>query len=536
MKLKNNSRRKFLKDANSLAMSTGILYGLDNLLSLLMQNSVAHAASSSYEYKYVSFLTSGGPPRWYFDQPLNPKNEGTFVPGGFGTVIRNIKGNWTPVHIGKSVKFGAANIFMPPVWSLKSASSGEAFASLLNDTIMIRGLNMEINAHGVNQQRTIRPFNSTPSISGLVAQNAQKPVTSLGHSGASTSLVYKSPDGSAPVNVNRNNPVPGITSPFTATDMVQYKDLDYSIQQAVSAIDKYAKDQRLPSQGNETTLKNTYDMFARNLSQFTKTYSDLVKKYEAIVDKEISAQFAEVNTDLAKIKPNGGSEYRYGNNNYFSSKDNLSAVIKAADRPSVAHAFAFAEFALTEDLTASLTLDLGINFNRVNGANIPHDQHFIGSISSILFTSLYYRSVLGCMCELRKALKPNGIWDKTVFQFASEFSRTPRSDGSGSDHGFEGGSTTIMSGMIKTPGLIGNIYNTPPSDMIARYSGTYGHAAPFLNDGGKMRAIINDDVVSTVCEMLQIPKIGTKGQSFVKNDQGSVRLLVKDYKNIKRGA
>ncbi|MCB9073572.1 MAG: DUF1501 domain-containing protein [Bdellovibrionaceae bacterium] len=534
MKLKNTSRRKFIKDSSRIVLSSGAIYGLDNLFNILINNSIANATTDTYQYKHVSFLTPGGPPRWYFDQPLNPNNDGTFVDGNFGTVLKNINGMWQATYAANPVKFGENKLYMPPVWSLKSASSNQSFADLLNETIMIRGLDMEINSHPINEERTIRPFNSNPSISGLVAQLAKKPITSIGHSSAQTTTVYKSPDGSANISVPRGNPISGIIGPFKASDIIQYKDLKHSIKQAVSAIDKYAQQERLPSQGTETTLKNTYEMFASKLDTFAKQFADLVKKYEEIIDLETAALFPEVTSDLKSIKPNGSKEYQYTSNLFFKSGDNLFTILQKANRPQLAQSFAFAEFALKEDLTASLTLDLGINFSNIKGVGITHDQHFVGSISSIIFTSLYFRSLLGCMLELKSALQTSGIWDKTVFQFTSEFSRTPRKDGLGSDHGFNSGSMSIMSGMIKQPGLIGNIYTTPSDSMSNLYGGTYGDAAPFLKDAGNNRPIINDDVVSTICEMLQIPKIGTKGQSLVKNSDGAVRLLMTDHKNIKR--
>lgn len=526
MKLKNSSRRKFLKNANHLALSTGVMYGLDNLFQVLIQNAVANASDDSkYKYRYINLLTSGGPPRWFFDQPLDPNNKASeFIPGNFGTNIGKSGSGWKPVHVGKSVKFGSKNIFMPPVWSLKSGGTGPAFADLLKEALMIRGLNMEINAHSVNRERTVRPFNSLPSITGLVGAIANKPITALGHAGASTSIAFKSQNGSAPVDVLRANPIPGIVGPFNVDEIVKYDDLDFSIQQALSAIDKYAKDQRLPSQGNEAVLKNSYEMFARNLAAFKTTYDALVKKYETIVMNEIKAEFPGVTTDLASLKPDGSLEFQFASNKFFTSADNLKNILAAAVPPSVAHAFAFAEFAIQEDLTSALTLEMGGNFGGIKGSGIAHDQHFVGSLSSTVFTSLYYRCVLGCLTELRKKLVDLNEWDKTVIQMASEFSRTPRTDGAGSDHGFESGSTSIFSGMIKEPALIGNIYITPPANMAERYIGTWGHAAPYMKDDGKMRNIINDDVVSTICEMLQVEKVGTKGISFVKNSSDKVTM------------
>lgn len=538
MKLK-SSRRQFLKDVNNLAITTSMVYGLESLFQVMMSRSVAHAAAATtgYDYRYISFLTGGGPPRWYFDQPLNPTGAASlFNPGNFGTNIKNVAGEWKAVHATKEIMFGGVKTHLPPVWALKQGGKGPAFSALLNETIMIRGLNMEINSHTVNRERTVRPVNASPSITGLVAQNAGKPITSLGHAGTSTSLAYKSADGSGAVNVNRANPVPGITSPFNQAEIIKYNNLDYSVQQALSAIDNYAKETQMASQGNENVLKNAYEMFSRNLAAFTKTYSDLVKKYDAIIKAEVAADFPGVTTDLAKIKSNGSQPFNYALNKPFAATDNLKTIVANATPPQMAAAFAFAEFAMKENLTNSMTLELGANFANVKGVGISQDQHYVGAIASTIFTNLYYRCVLGCMTEFRSSLVGLKVWDKTVVQMASEFSRTPTTVGRGSDHGFESGSTSIFSGMIKKPGLIGNIYTTPPASMAASYMGTWGHAAPFIKDPqtDQNRNIINDDVVRTICEMVEIPKIGTKGVSFVKNTDGKVSLITTGAKNVKR--
>lgn len=537
MKLKNTSRRKFLKDLNSLALSSGMVYGLDQLFNIMIGQSVAQASTeSSYPYRYVNFVTSGGPPRWYFDQPLNPKNSSsTFIPGNFGTIIKNSGGKWATEHSVKSVKFGAENIFMPPVWSLKSAGTGVALSSLLQQTVMIRGLNMEINSHTVNRERTVRPFNSTPSITGLVGAYAQKPIPSMGHIGTSTTIAYKGTDGSTPVAVSFTNPIPNVTSPFNVNEIVKYDDLDYSIQRALTAIDTYAKVNKMSSSGNEQSLENTYKMFERNLSQFTKTFATLLDKYQKIVTQEIKADFPGITTDLKDIKPDGSKVFQYTSGQYLTAGDNIKSLLDASDAPRVAYAFAFAEFALKENLTSALSLDMGGNFGRFKNTTISHDQHFIGSVTSTILTSLYYRSVLGCMTEFKKSLEAVNLWQSTVVHMASEFSRTPRTDGAGSDHGFESGSTSIISGMIQKPGLVGDIYQTPPESMASQYAGTWGHAAPCITENSKKRNIINDDVVSTLCEMLQIPSIGTKGISLVKNSGGVVTLATSiKYNNVKR--
>lgn len=83
MKVNNKSRRKFLNDAGKFSVATTGFYGLENLLQILFQKAIANAAEpTAYDYNYVNLMTPAAPPRWYFDQPLNPANMGAqFIPG-----------------------------------------------------------------------------------------------------------------------------------------------------------------------------------------------------------------------------------------------------------------------------------------------------------------------------------------------------------------------------------------------------------------------------------------------------------------------
>jgi hypothetical protein len=532
--MKSSSRRKFLSDSAKIMGTSAYAFGLSQFVDIMLKNSLAQAQgeTAAYLYKYVSLVTSGAPPRWYLDQPLNPENR-NFIAGSFGTELVNKNGVWQAAYKSYKQTFGGASIYLPPVWNLKSAASGEAFSSLLKNTLMVRGLNMEINSHPVNRERTVRPFSSNPSITGLVGDKASAPFSSIGHSGVSTTNVYKSSQASAVIAVNRNNPMPGIISPFNTTSIIDYKDLNGSVKLALSQINKYAETNNLSSHGSDVNLARTYDMFEENLASFSKEYTSLVTKYESICKAEMQAEFPGVTTELAKIVPDGSASFSYESGRAFGKNDNLKSILAGAKIPQIAQAFALAEFVLTQNLSSSLSLDTGSSFGNILGKTLSHDQHYLGSITSVLFTSLYFRCYLGCMLEFRKQLVAAKIFDTTVIQTTAEFSRTPKTSASGSDHGFESSSCSITSGMLGDGALIGNIAMNPPADMKVNYAGTWGHAAPFLTDSGVRRNIINDDVVSTVCEMLEVEHIGTKGVTLVKKDSstGKVSLLYKGAKN-----
>ena len=81
---------------------------------------------------------------------------------------------------------------------------------------------------------------------------------------------------------------------------------------------------------------------------------------------------------------------------------------------------------------------------------------------------------------------------------------------------------------------MGNIFSESPSAADkTKYAGTWGYGAPTLiAPGTARRHIINDDIVSSVCEILEIEKIGTKGQSLVKKQNDVVSLVAKEHKNV----
>ncbi len=539
MSLKNKSRRKFFNDAGKFSVATTGFYGLENLLQILFQNAYAQAAgTTTYDYNYVNLMTPGAPPRWYFDQPLNPENQSAqFIPGGFGTEIKQTGSLWLPVYKGYKQKFGADDVFLPPVWRLKSAA-GENFSSLLKEMIMVRGVDMEINSHTLNQERTVRPFSTSASISGLVGHASSAPTPSIGFTTSRGTSVFRGVGSAAGIAVNSANPIPGITTPFNVNKVVKKDDLDYSIKQSLSEMDKFAKLNNYPSVGAEDNLDKTYDMFARNLASYQTNYTAIFNKYKAILTQETALEIPEISERslLTSIVPDGGAVFGTAPSKTLNGS-NFRTIYEAGSVPvQMASAFAFCEFALGEKITSSLTLDLGTaTFNNVGGATMPSDQHYAGAVSSIVFTTTFYRCMLACMLELRKALQAKNMYDKTLFHFSSEFSRTPQANMAGSDHGFNSGSTSFISGMIAPTGagLVGNIQKES-SDVKEKglYPGTWGKSAPTKFNDGKSRHIINDDVVSTVCEFMQIPKIGTKGQSLVSNNNGKFSLLVKEKKNV----
>ncbi len=524
-------RRKFLKTTAHLACSSAYLYGLNSLMETILGNNLAQASSSRGLY-YLNIQMPGGSPRWYFDQPLNPFNKNAdVIKGNFGTLLKKSGSSARPILAGKKIDFGGQEVFMPPVWNLKSAATGIEFKDLLNDTMMIRGVNMELNSHTVNRTRIVRPVASSPSIHGLLADKSELPIAASGLSGTYGTQAFKSEKGTSIVQVNPGTPIPDLIAAFQQ-DVTKADELQPSTKQIISALDRYAASNNFPSLGAEKQQMAAYDMFARKLDSFNARWQGLYKKYRDIIAKEIRAPFPDV-TDVGDTSD---ESVFYNTNTNRPVKGSLKSTIGTNTHINqTAQAFAFAEFALTENISSSVTVDASTQVMQgvVGHGNVTCDQHRVGSCASVFYTSLFYRSLLGCITELRAALTTAGIYDRTLIHIMSEFSRTPKKDGSGADHGFLGASTTLISGMISSPGLIGNIrHESANNSTKSRYPGTWGESGNFFP--GENRAILNDDIVNTVCNILDLPQIAVKGQSLISQNGGNVEWAKKwELKNVK---
>jgi hypothetical protein len=180
----------------------------------------------------------------------------------------------------------------------------------------------------------------------------------------------------------------------------------------------------------------------------------------------------------------------------------------------LAEGFALTEYVLKEGLVTSVELELG-SLGQItlkeNGAELKqgiiNDMHLTGSISGVLLTTSFYRGIAAAILELAdqlKATKINGtdLWSETVFQITSDFGRSARTDGAGSDHGFNQMVTSVYSGIIKEPLVIGNIKQ---NGINNNYTGTQGLAAPIdnYNQAGSPTPLMP---ASTVANLLRVPK------------------------------
>ena len=116
------------------------------------------------------------------------------------------------------------------------------------------------------------------------------------------------------------------------------------------------------------------------------------------------------------------------------------------------------------------------------------------------------------------------MFNTSVLNFASEFNRSARPNGNGSDHGWRGSNATLFSGMIKAPIVIGNIQEEKDS------RNGWGIAAPLDELGGREMVIGN--VASSISNILGCESPTPNDQSLVKIENHQVKSLTGRSKNV----
>ena len=169
----------------------------------------------------------------------------------------------------------------------------------------------------------------------------------------------------------------------------------------------------------------------------------------------------------------------------------------------------------------------------VGGIVADNDEHNENDRQRAVIGHSFQFLILSAMIyELRRVLIQNNMWDQTLIHVSSEFSRSPRTDGTGSDHASNSNVMTMMSGAIKQPIFMGNIKTNPfPTTLNV---GTYGVSAPVIADADKQIVITNNIAAATAAAILGVQNPVTQSSPLVNvNSSGIVTdKLVEDPKNI----
>lgn len=525
MSRRENSRRKFLADA---VKSLGLL-GISPALANMIVQSIASETRADgltdiigTDKIYMFFSLPGGPPRWFFDLPLTPngtssKYNDNFSHSGLGTFV-GVSGGKSSVMY-KPWYDAKSKYWLPPVWG--SNPSGGAFSNCLSNAAFIRGVDLEINNHILGRYRNQSPIIGGLSIAGVLAQKTGNPFAAV--SSGSISNAFKSEKPISPIELSlgvsgANNPVTNIMSFFAGTAPPE----GLAVKQALQEFERYADNHGFAQRGLAEAKDRSDALVTMGVATFTDRWAPTYARYTQAVTEALDRTNTSAFLDNKALPtPAAGDDprTRRGDGLYLGSmKDMRDIVNSGTSVANLAATFATVEILVTMGLTQVVTADIGaltgIAFNEAHAKmNLTNDQHFIGSFVSTIATTYYYRAILNCTEELVGALKTRGLFGRSLIQFGAEFNRSAKADGSGSDHGFLGGSALLISGMIKKTTVVGNV----KQDTSSTYKGTWGLAAlhPLANMEYPLRI---NDVAKTVCGMLGVRNVANNGVYVLKNN------------------
>lgn len=539
MSSNNLSRRQFLTSATSSLGVLGVGTSAFNTMveSLLMKSAnMAHAAPSyANEWNYIHFSLPGGPPRWYFDLALTPAGSGSsFKAGGFGNWLRLNSGKVESYHTSIKYNNGKRDYYIPPVWA-HGAAGFDFRKTLLPHMLMIRGMDMEINSHGISNSRQVAPIVNGLSVSGILADVSRKPMSAV-TSGSASGTAFRSRKGLAAVPLPGGaNPMTTLLrpfAPFPGAAHMHAGDWSRTVAQSLDQFEVYAKNHRLAQTSQKEAYDNAIAMINSNVMDLSTKTAEAIIKYKNLISAAMKID------DVKKIfnftmKTEDTPHYSTNQLKVRAVAPDLrDAFVNGPVVALMAEQFAVTEVLILNNITPTVTAGFGAPNNfKVNGGNFAqtNDQHFIGRVVSTLFTTFYYRAIMTCMSELVAQLKAGGKFDKTIIHIGAEFNRQPRIDGSGADHGVSGSCASLISGAFNQFDIIGNVETDPQGS--ATYVGTWGVAAHY-NLGGMDRPIQVNDVAYTAALMMGLNPNGlvTNARSLV--NLTTMKALKAEAKNV----
>lgn len=499
-------RRDFLVNSTVAGLTlSGIV---DTLLRARLSSVWAAQNAGSNARKFIQFHFQGAPPAHYFYLPPDSNSSDTIV---HNASLKNQFRNGQPVWESRVLRAAGKTIRLPTLWNENIPTRNNSFASIsdmLSNHLFFRGINMKVDSHLACVKLIQRPDPGSRSIAGILADEALPtkilfPSFMGNYAGLES---FKAAQASNYVVKNIGNGKFGSKNDLVRTDILSafipnskmQKSLSRRglVQQAFDSTVRHLQEKHRNINPDleklHLTSESVESLIYQDLSSLADEWPSLRQKYQLLIERA-----ANLDTILTeRINPsNFETNWSRSDNsqNYFIHQDIRNILMRNSDANTsvyvMAESFALAEFLVRHNLAAAMSLSIGgfyfmnaVTNDQPNGEARDQvlDMHHFGVLPSIPMMTFYYRAFAACLYELRASLIAINEFENTVICYGGEFARSMRDNGSGSDHGWNAYAFSMMSGAIKQPSVIGNIYRDNP-DSYARsvgYQGTWGIAAP----------------------------------------------------------
>lgn len=525
-------------------------------VSSRVNNAIAEELKLQEFVNYIHFSFRGGPPRWQWDIPLTPHGEFEgFTPNPF--CINKLDKNETE---GQTFKYATTvhnKLHVPYLWKTKipASNGGKAnMSSLLDNTIMFRGLNNTADGHSQNRIKMNQPIPGGFSLTGLAADKGSSPIPAV-HYGSAHGFKSMTGLNSVPTSGNLFTSLLDALR-FQYTSNRQIDGLAFGGMAKAEAskrldnmIALLGSSKRGLASAPYNDLKNAKELFLRDFGDLTAMYNAFRNRYTLLIQRAFAehdlAGFDNVpleslNNKHYQLSINQGTLMSQGRDlrDLLVGADGKTLGIESITTPSnqyatkinnMAESFALAEFCLQNNLATSMMLPMDAmtrlyfpSFKNgtetyVKNATSNHDSHWTGSVLSMFLFGKYFKALSSCVFELRGKLENQRLasgskWEKTLFHFSAEFPRRPDTKGFQNGHAWNGNCITLMGGMIKKFQIVGNCKKDGSK-------GHYGVSAKMKALGD--RHLLVGNIASSVSTILGTPSPTPNDETLVgqKNNQ-----------------
>lgn len=561
------TRRHFLSTSTAFSAGASFFSPINLLMNGLVNGIVSKAQAEAnpaalLPRNYVYVCLAAAPSRFTFDYPMNPY-AGTAVMPHSAVVTRfgNQNGAATAAQYATTpVTKNGVTLQMPHLWSCQIPTAGGGWTNmseLLANMMILRGYTMLGDGHGPDREKQLRPTRSSPSLAGLVADKANTPIPAVASTTAALdSAAYASSSGvgqAATSDVTGGTGLNQLLGDFDkskdaldATYLTRRSAMNSLVEQALKSLGKTASS-RAPGADALFTMRNKAEtILTQGVGNLSSAFGTLYAKYQDLILRSADTTTHPIVgvTDL-KVPFNvcsnlGGLEVTQINPNVSTQSADLRRMLLTAQLNEIAGSYAIAEYMLTHGYSSSITVGsyfLGsitmenlINIQNKLGlpnvvSDMNFDQHTVGTPLALILNSYLFRSVAACTYELIHAMGKT-LFDETVIQIGAEFARIPKADNSGTDHNWMGNTTSLFSGAIKQPLVLGNIYVDKAPAGISDQGKTWGYGAPTTIDGG-MKVPTVGNMTSTVAALLRVnPPSSNNGPMAVESANGGISPVI----------
>lgn len=549
------NRRKVLAAIGTLPFlgSNPVRMLLSSMVNGLIRDAQATSTGSEQPRKYIFVGLPSAPPRWYFDLALNPYSNGSELIKN-GMVNTGFSDSGDPTTAGQvtyktvPIQIAGQTIRMPSLWASTIPTTSQGWvpmSSLMSNMLIIRGLNMRQDGHGLNFVKMTRPSTAAASLSGLVADDSDTPIPAVGLSNSNPDG-YSSRRGVGIANLSYSDPLTQLLGPFDRRSdsglatgwLTRRQAMDGAIQSALSALCDYAKSTHPGAESLCSDRNRAEKLLREGVGNLASEYQTLKTKYSTLVFSCLDPSQPMPGITDKKILPGNYSNEQLlisttiGANNPGKNPDLRNIFVPNTTSVSaLAEYFAVAEYVIRRGYSSTVSGGLGnvigCNFQGITATSWTTDEHEAGSVMSLLVNSFRFRALSACLYELIRVFTSDGIFGETVIQVGAEFTRRPKNNQTGSDHGWEGNVMSLWSGAISNPYVIGNTM----ADPAATYSGSWGKAAPGKIDGAQIELGIGH-ATSTVAQLLRVQPPMNNNMPVLLETGGRISLTTDLAKNL----